>query len=103
MYSVIPKGKDHPDLWIMNAAGSNNRPLTDTGYAEIHPAISPDGEYVAFSHDREGEWRIAIMSIDNPGPNDPWPITFYNNQRFPYWGENGLIAFHSDQEGVWSI
>ena len=103
VYSVIPKGKDHPDLWIMNADGSNNRPLTDTGYAEIHPAISPDGEYVAFSHDREGEWRIAIMSIDNPGPNDPWPITFYNNQRFPYWGENGLIAFHSDQEGVWSI
>ena len=103
VYSVIPEGKDHPDLWIMNADGSNNRPLTDTGYAEIHPAISPDGEYVAFSHDREGEWRIAIMSIDNPGPNDPWPITFYNNQRFPYWGENGLIAFHSDQEGVWSI
>jgi len=103
VYSVIPKGKDHPDLWIMNADGSNNRPLTDTGYAEIHPAISPDGEYVAFSHDREGEWRIGIMNIDNPGPKDPWPITFYNNQRFPYWGENGLIAFHSDQEGVWSI
>ncbi|MEC7920731.1 MAG: hypothetical protein VYA06_01070, partial [Chloroflexota bacterium] len=103
VYSVIPKGKDHPDLWIMNADGSNNRPLTDTGYAEIHPAISPDGEYVAFSHDREGEWRIGIMNIDHPDPKDPWPITFYNNQRFPYWGENGLIAFHSDQEGVWSI
>jgi len=103
VFSVKLKDRSNHDLWVMDANGGNIRHLTDTDYNEIDPAISPDGQYVAFAHDREGEWRIGIMNIDNPDVNDPWPITFYNDQRHPDWGDNGLIAFQSNQEGKWSI
>ncbi|MAV14323.1 MAG: hypothetical protein CL705_00490 [Chloroflexi bacterium] len=103
VFSVKLKDKGNHDLWIMDADGSNIRHLTDTDYNEVDPTISPDGRYVAFAHDREGDWRIGIMTIDNPDPNDPWPITFYDDQRHPDWGDNGLIVFQSNQEGKWSI
>ncbi len=103
VFSVKLKDKGNHDLWIMDADGSNIRHLTDTDYNEVDPTISPDGQYVAFAHDREGDWRIGIMNIDNPDPNDPWPITFYDDQRHPDWGDNGLIVFQSNQEGKWSI
>ena len=103
VFSVKLKDKSNHDLWIMDADGSNIRHLTDTDYNEIDPTISPDGRQVAFAHDKDGGWRISIMDIDNPGPKDPWPITFYDHQRHPDWGEDGLIAFQSNQEGKWSI
>ncbi|MQG04438.1 MAG: hypothetical protein FI674_01635, partial [SAR202 cluster bacterium] len=103
VFSVKLKDKSNHDLWIMDADGSNIRHLTDTDYNEIDPTISPDGRQVAFAHDKDGGWRISIMDIDNPGPKDPWPITFYDHQRHPDWGDNGLIAFQSNQEGKWSI
>jgi len=103
VFSVKTEGQSNHDLWIMNADGSDIRSLTRTNYNEIEPTISPDGRQVAFAHDREGDWRIGIMDLDNPTPTDPWPITFYNDQRNPDWGDNGLIAFQSNQEGMWSI
>jgi hypothetical protein len=103
VFSVKTRDKSNHDLWIMNADGGDIRRITNTNYNEVEPTISPDGQYVAFAHDREGDWRIGIMSLDNPKPTDPWPITFYNDQRNPDWGDKDLIAFQSNQEGMWSI
>jgi len=103
VFSVKLKDKNNHDLWVMDANGGNIRHLTDTDYNEIDPTISPDGQYVAFAHDANGGWRIAVMEIDGDRNAKPWPITFYDDQRYPDWGDNGLIAFQSNQEGKWSI
>ena len=101
IFSVKLRDRNNYDLWIMNADGSNIRHLTDSPANEINPSISPDGNHVAFAHDGGGDWRIAIMAIES---GDVFDITFCcEDQKNPDWGENGLIAFQSNQEGEWSI
>jgi Tol biopolymer transport system component len=54
---------DKTELWIMNADGSNNRQLTNDGYAKKSPAVSPDGRFIFFDSLRDGLphiWRINI-------------------------------------------
>ena len=94
-------GRNHYDLWIMNADGSNIRHLTDNPGNEVQPSISPDGEFVAFAHDNAGDWRIQVMEIDTGKRRD---ITgCCANQQNPDWGENGMIAYDSDQHGNFDI
>ncbi|MEG3581871.1 MAG: hypothetical protein VX359_02750 [Chloroflexota bacterium] len=101
IFSVKLRDRNNYDLWIMNADGGNIRHLTDSPANEINPSISPDGNHVAFAHDGGGDWRIAVMEIES---GDVFDITFCcEDQKNPDWGENGLIAFQSNQEGNWSI
>ena len=90
-------GRNNSDLWVMNADGSNIRHLTDSPVNEIHPSISPDGLFVAFAHDGEGDWRIAVMEIETGRVIN---ITgCCANQQNPDWGDNGFIAYDSDENG----
>ena len=101
IFSVKLRDRNNYDLWFMNADGGNIRHLTDSPANEINPSISPDGNHVAFAHDGGGDWRIAVMEIES---GDVFDITFCcEDQKNPDWGENGLIAFQSNQEGEWSI
>ena len=50
-----------PELWLMNADGSNTRPLTGIGLA-VRPSWSPDGTQIAFE-DPYG--KMGIVTIDS--------------------------------------
>ncbi len=47
------------DIYLMNADGTDLRPLTDSGAYEVWPVWSPDGQYLAFVSDRDScpSWR----------------------------------------------
>lgn len=59
------------ELWIMNADGSEARPLTDTFLDEYSPAWSPDGNWIAFTagvgNDSHGTFDLWIMRPDGSG------------------------------------
>ena len=56
------------ELWIMEADGSNPRPLTDTTIDEYSPEWSPDGRWIAFTagvgNDSLGTFDVWIMRPD---------------------------------------
>lgn len=52
------------DIFIMNADGTNVRPLTNNQGFNIDPSYSPDGEMIAFHSDRAGRAGIFVMKKD---------------------------------------
>jgi TolB protein len=99
-----------PQIWVMNADGTNPQRLTDEGYA-VSPSWSPNGQYLAFSWIRHygpgapGAQDIYVMDVatrqfiqltHNGGRND-----------FPSWSpDNRHIVFQSSASGseqIWTM
>ena len=54
-------------IWIVNADGSDPRPLTDGMADDYMPEVSPDGRYIVFASSREG-FQLWRMDIDGGNP-----------------------------------
>lgn len=58
---VISTTSGRPDLWIMNADGSDRRQLTTDGNIKFNPVVSPDGRHIVFETSEGRDiWRINI-------------------------------------------
>jgi len=58
------------EVWVMNADGSGQTNLSNSGYYDDDPAWSPDGSKIAFHSDRDlGEdmSEIYVMNADGSG------------------------------------
>ena len=60
------------DVWIMNADGSDQRPLIERAGDERYPSMSPDGTKVLFRGDTDeisgnGDEEIFVATIDGTG------------------------------------
>ncbi|CAG7991802.1 unnamed protein product [Penicillium nalgiovense] len=61
------------ELYIANADGTNERPLLkDPGY-EYHAEFSPDGEWISFTSERDGDGNSDIWCV-RPDGSDLQPI-----------------------------
>ncbi len=71
----------------------------DSGLA-LHPAVSPDGKYLAFASDRAGEGNLDIWVQTLPG-GEPVRLTKgAADDDFPSFSPDGTkIAFQSERDG----
>jgi TolB protein len=88
-------------LVAINADGSGSTMVfkDDTVTA---PAASPDGKYVAFMSQKDGNWEIYRMQPDGSGVKR---LTS-NGARdgLPAWSpDSKTVAFVSDRNGAWAI
>ncbi len=66
------------------------------------PALSPDGQKVAFMSRREGNWNIYVADLD--GSNLQQLTEDAAQDGLPTWSPDGnAIAFVSDRGGIWAI
>ena len=56
------------DLWLANRDGSNPRRLTSHEGVEASPRFSPDGNWIAFSAQYDGNTDVYLMSIRGGAP-----------------------------------
>jgi serine/threonine protein kinase len=54
----------NPDIWIVDADGSNPKQLTDDVYAERALSVSSDGRHIVFDSLRSGTLQIWRLDID---------------------------------------
>src|SRR5690349_11165949 len=54
----------NPEIYTMDANGSNVNRLTNNAAIDESPVVSPDGSKVAFVSLRDGNFEIYSMSID---------------------------------------
>jgi Tol biopolymer transport system component/DNA-binding winged helix-turn-helix (wHTH) protein len=53
-----------PDIWIMDADGSNKKQLTFDANSDFDPKVAADGRYIIFCSNRTGNFHLWRMNID---------------------------------------
>jgi TolB protein len=94
-------GVTAPGLRVADLPLENLRVLTEAG-TDTAPAISPDGQKVAFMSRRDNNWEIYIVNIDGSEltrlTEDP------AQDGLPTWSPDGnAIAYVSDRGGAWGV
>lgn len=98
-----------PQIYSMEADGTNVQRLTDTGYA-VSPSWSPNGQFLAFAWIRRygpgapGGQDIYIMDV----ATRQWTqLTREGRNDFPSWSPDGRhIVFQSNRSGsdqIWTM
>src|SRR6266849_1961220 len=57
--------KRYANLWIINADGSDHRPLTTGNRSDSSPRWSPDGTRITYLSDADGKQQIYVRWMDS--------------------------------------
>lgn len=93
-----PSGdRGNQEVYIMNADGTQQKRLTNAKGMDTNPALSPDGQRVAFTSARSGKLEIFVMNVDGTTPRQ---LTNFTSRGLgaaePAWSPDGKrIAFRS--------
>jgi tricorn protease len=96
--------KDHivfvhaDDIWVTTMNGGDARRLTSAMGTELNPKISPDGKWVAFTGQYDGNTDVYIVSIDG---GEPKRMTWHPGADIVHgWLPDGTgVYFTSGREG----
>ncbi len=90
-------------------AGSEHRvdwpvQITKHGGLDFHPALSPQGDAVAFVSDRSGSFEIYVRSLDDTATETPLTSDGGQNVQ-PAWSPDGrFLAYHAYRRGgIWIV
>jgi Tol biopolymer transport system component len=64
-FNDIMTDQRHANLWIVNADGSDHRPLTTGNYNDASPRWSPDGTQILHISNRDGSPQIYRRWLDS--------------------------------------
>jgi len=91
-------GGDHWRIWVMNADGTAQAPLTpESVYSDdTSPAWSPDGTRIAFASTRGGTWNIWLINADGTDLHSLGTV-FASD---PAWSPDGTQLTFSGLSGI---
>jgi tricorn protease len=85
------------DLWIAGADGANPRRLTVHTARDVFPRFSPDGRWVAFSSDRDGNLDVYVVAAEG---GDARQLTFHSaDDQVLDWAPDGAAILFSSNRG----
>ncbi len=88
-------------LAVMDGFGAGTEPLLADDSA-IAPATSPNGRYIVFMSQRDGNWEIYRINADGSGLRRLTKNAA--NDGLPVWtGDSRSILFVSDRAGSWGM
>ena len=91
------------DLWLFNLGRGTASRLTRHPAANLRPAWSPDGRFVAFSSARSGDSHLYRVPMDHPGEDEPL-LAVEGDALLDGWLPDGrsLVATLT-RGGVWQL
>ena len=108
-YDIAPNGKRavfeaRGDIFTVPEKDGDTRDITETSNAnERYPSWSPDGKFVAYVTDREGEAQIAIRPAE--GGKETLLIKFEKGYLYyPVWAPaSDKLAFSDSDHQLWYV
>lgn len=90
------------EIWIMSAAGGDQKQLTNDPQADILPAVSPDGRYIVFLTGRSGILSLWRMNMDGSGPKQ---LSGKEARIFqPLIGtDSRSVIFRAEDNNTWKV
>lgn len=92
---LFVSGQDgHPEIYVVNADGSNLKRLTYSEHGSILPRWSPDGNHIAYLSGGDGHTDLYVMDADGA---HQMRLTFSGEYRSApqWWPDNQHISLFS--------
>jgi tricorn protease len=85
------------DIWTCDAAGGRAIPITSHLEMDAYPVFSPDGNWLAFSSKRNGNWDVFVIPADGGSARQ---LTWHSGTDIPYgWRPDGkFLLFASKRD-----
>ncbi len=95
VYRTEPSTTGNRDIMAVRSTGDTTPvPLAATPAAELGPAISPDGHWLAYSSDRSGAQQVYVQPFPKAG-GKIWQVS--SGVGFaPQWSHDGKRIFYQD-------
>jgi tricorn protease len=75
------------DLWLASTSGGVARRITSHPGRELFPKFSPDGKWIAFTGQYDGNFNVYVMPSDGGQPKQ---LTFYQGSAQPLSDRMGI-------------
>ena len=75
------------DLWLASSAGGEARRITADAGRELFPKFSPDGKWIAFTAQYDGNFNVYVMPAQGGQPRQ---LTFYQGAAAPLSDRMGI-------------
>src|SRR3954470_10331716 len=85
------------DIWVADENGQNVQRLTVNKARDAYPRFSPDGKWIAFSSDRNGNLDVYVMPSSGGGVKQ---LTFHSSEDAVLnWSPDGRSILFSANRG----
>jgi len=86
------------NLLYLPPGGGEERPFANSPAIEIQPSVSPDGKFVAYAFDGNGQAEIDVQPFPPTGAK--WQVT--DNASLPLWSRSGNELFFVDSSSLYA-
>jgi len=93
------KEKNYKEIYRINLDMTDFQQLTFNDWCDDDPAISPNGKYIAFASNRDGDFEIYVMDID--GKNIRQLTHSNGDDRHPTWSPDGEMIAYDSRSGFY--
>ena len=85
------------DIWVLSAREDEPKEFLRTAFNEMHPRVSPDGAWVAYTSDESGRWDVYVQAFPMGGAKRAISV---GGGAEPHWTKNGRELVYLTPDGT---